>query len=82
MDNLENLPKEEYNKIPVYYCKSCGSLKVMIGPQNILSDFCDDCGSTDIGKASIESWQELQKTKFKPKYRERPVHEYDPFKGY
>ena len=44
----EFLTKEEYNKIPVYYCKHCGSLAIMTMPENP-DDYCDKCGSTDIG---------------------------------
>jgi len=58
--------KEEYNAIPVYYCKLCGSLRIM-GEPGVIEDYCDDCGSTDIGKASIEGWLYLQETKFKNK---------------
>lgn len=60
----EFLTKEEYNKIPVYYCKHCGSLAIMTMPENP-DDYCDKCGSTDIGKASIEGWLHLQSTFFK-----------------
>lgn len=69
--------KEEYNSIPVYYCKHCGSLKVMAMPP---SDYCDTCGSTDIGKANIEIWLELQKTVFKPVADDRPKRKLNIFK--
>jgi hypothetical protein len=82
MDNGKTMTKEDYNNIPVYYCKSCGSLKIKIIPaiSGCYSDFCDDCGSTSIGKTSIESWQVLQKTTFKPLYKDRPVKKFNPFK--
>lgn len=50
--------KEECNSIPVYYCKDCGSLKVLIIDDDY--DYCDICGSTSTGKASIEAWIDLQ----------------------
>lgn len=63
--NSEHLTKEEYNSIPVYYCKHCGSLAIMTAPE-LPEDYCDKCGSTTIGKASIEAWLELQKTIYNP----------------
>lgn len=63
--NTDNLTKKDYNNIPVYYCKHCGSLAIMTIPE-LPDDYCDKCGSTDIGKASIEAWLELQKTVYNP----------------
>lgn len=37
----EELPNEDYNSIPVTYCKNCLSLKILILEDNI--DYCDDC---------------------------------------
>ena len=54
----------------------------MTVPQGIASDYCDECGSTDIGKATIFSWLELQKTTYRPIYRERPIKKFNPFKNY
>lgn len=71
--------KEEYNRLPVYYCKSCGSLKIMTMP-GLSEDYCDSCGSTNIGKASIEAWLELQKTVFKSPYPERPKKQINIFR--
>lgn len=67
MDNSSN--KEEYNEIPVIYCKSCLSLHI----ENFLSnrledeyegkiheyDYCKDCGSTDLGVCTIKEYQKL-----------------------
>lgn len=58
------ITKKEYNSIPVYYCKHCGSLKIMT-MLDVDEDYCDSCGSTYIGKASIESWIDLQQTVYK-----------------
>ena len=65
------LTKEDYNQIPVYYCKHCGSLAIRAVP-GFLNDYCDKCGSTDIGKASIEGWQLLQETTFKSTLPDKP----------
>ena len=59
MEKFNNEHKEEYNKEPVYYCKKCLSLK--IGYVAVLegSEYCEDCNSTNIGKASIEKWDKM-----------------------
>lgn len=71
--------KEDYNRLPVYYCKNCGSLKIMTMP-GLSDDYCDDCGSTNIGKANIDIWLELQRTVFRSPYPERPVKKFNIFK--
>ena len=60
MEKFNNEHKEEYNKEPVYYCKKCLSLK--IGYVAVLegSEYCEDCNSTNIGKAPIEEWDEVE----------------------
>lgn len=55
---------KEYNEEPVFYCKSCLSLKII----NNDIDYCDTCGSTDTSKVSIEQWQELYKKRYGRKY--------------
>lgn len=84
MNNLEpkQLTKEDYDKLPIHYCKHCGSLKIMTAPLGIAGDYCNECGSTDIGKASIFAWLELQKTTYKPLYRERPIRNFNPFRNH
>ena len=54
--NTENQPND-YNKVPVLYCKHCLSLKIRNIPRMRDSDYCDECGSTDIGECSIEEWK-------------------------
>ena len=66
MDNLsiKQLQNDIYNKEPVYYCKSCLSLKI----RNIVSmedsDYCDECGSTNIEQCSIQEWEKLYKERY------------------
>lgn len=61
---IENNPgnsqtkKEEYNSIPLLYCKHCLSLLIR-GSDGI--DYCDKCGGTDIGEAHVEEWQDMCK---------------------
>lgn len=78
IQKMENKPKEGtkeyYDSIPVYYCRNCGSLRIMaVGDTEDSDDvgdydYCDSCGSTDIGKASIEAWMMLQETIYKNEY--------------
>ena len=52
----EHMSNTEYNSEPVFYCKDCLSLKIRDVEHIDNSEYCDDCGSTDIGTASIEEW--------------------------
>lgn len=58
MESTKKLPIEfkysieEYNNIPVHYCTKCLSLKVLIYDE--ITDYCDDCGSTNIATAHID----------------------------
>ena len=54
----------DYNQEPVFFCKNCLSLKIRNGVGLEDSDYCDECGSTEIGQASIEDWQEMYKSKY------------------
>lgn len=58
--------REEYNQEPVWFCKDCLSLKIIDVDNDVC--FCDECGNTNIGKASIEVWEDLYETKYKHKY--------------
>lgn len=68
MSNLhtktERLPKEEYDKVPVLYCKNCLSLKIMGVPGIDDAYFCDDCGSSDIEECTIEEWQKMYRDRY------------------
>jgi len=55
--------RNEYDEIPVHYCRRCLSLKVLIDTE--FGDYCGDCGSTDIGEIQIEEWETLQKEQLK-----------------
>lgn len=67
--NTESLPND-YNSEPVFYCKNCLSLKVRDIPNVEDSDYCDECGSTDIEKSSIEEWEKLYENRYGHKYLE------------
>lgn len=49
----------EYNDEPVYYCKSCLSLRIKTVVSGLNLDYCDTCGSTDIDNTHINHWEEL-----------------------
>lgn len=70
MEKFNNEHKEKYNKEPVYYCKKCLSLK--IGYVAVLegSEYCEDCNSTNIGKAPIEEWDKMFFNKYGYHYLE------------
>ena len=56
--------KEDYNNEPVYYCRRCLSLKIRDVESIENSEYCDDCGSTDIGRTSIEDWDKMYVEKY------------------
>lgn len=69
MDNLNiNHQSNDYDQIPVLYCKNCLSLKIRNIPVVEDSDYCDDCGSTDTGECLIEEWETLYKSRYGHKY--------------
>ncbi len=53
-----------YNKEPVFYCRHCLSLKIKSVPSMTELDYCDECGTTDIGQTDIESWRTLYKNRY------------------
>lgn len=71
MDNLNKEKQSEYNKEPIYYCKNCLSLRVRNIPLIDQSDYCDECGSTNIEQCTIEEWEEIYKNKFGHKYLDK-----------
>ena len=54
--------KIEYNDIPVLYCSRCLSLLIM--EDEVLGDYCHECGCTDISSAYIWEWEEEYEKKF------------------
>lgn len=53
-----------YNDDPVYYCKDCLSLNIQSIPTLDNSDYCEICGSNNIGQCSIYEWEELFEKKY------------------
>lgn len=62
MDNLRE--EVNYNEEPVFYCERCLSLKIRFVNGLSNSEYCDDCGSTDVKSTDIEDWR----NKFKNRY--------------
>ena len=58
--------KEEYDKEPVFYCKDCLSLCSL--PLEEVLDYCDDCGSTNIGETDIHTWEAMYEKKYGIKF--------------
>lgn len=67
MENLltktEQPLKEEYDNIPVHYCKECLSLRVMRVAGRDDTTYCDECGGTNIEQINIKEWETLYKNK-------------------
>lgn len=70
MNSLDTEKKLEYNKEPVFYCKNCLSLRIRSIECLDNSEFCDECGSTNIEKCTIEEWENLYIQKFGHKFLE------------
>jgi len=55
------MTKEEYNEVPVYYCKHCLSLDIRALDKY---DYCNNCGNTHIGVALIDNWERLYENRY------------------
>lgn len=66
---MSNLKKSQlnnpYNDDPVYYCKSCLSLHVLVvgEPEDDIS-VCGNCNRTDIGMTDISTWRQMWYNKY------------------
>jgi hypothetical protein len=66
---------KEYNDEPVFYCKSCLSLKIKTVASGALGlDYCDDCGSTDVETTDIESWRQLYRERYGFDYLTKEIY--------
>lgn len=70
MENSNTDNQLNYNDEPVLYCKHCLSLKIRSIPRMDDSDYCDECGSTDIAECSIEEWETLYTNRYGHKFLE------------
>ena len=76
MDSTER--PNEYDSEPVRYCARCFSLKVKYD-ESIDSEYCAECGSSDILEAPIEEWEKRYERRYRHKYT---VKEADPKKTF
>lgn len=51
---MKTREKINYDEIPVVYCKRCHSLEIIAGDN--FPDYCNRCGSTDLGDCLIDEW--------------------------
>lgn len=58
--------KEIDEEDKVWYCKGCLSLRVLQMSEDML--YCDDCGCTNIGEATIEEWEQMYQKKYNTKF--------------
>lgn len=55
----------EYDKEPVVFCKGCLSLRILsVGGV----DYCDECGSTELGEKIVSEWEELYRMRYGKPY--------------
>lgn len=60
----------DYDTEPVSYCAKCYSLRIRY-EETIDSDYCMDCGCSDILTTDIYEWEELYERRYGHKYTER-----------
>ena len=63
--------QEEFNEIPVYYCRKCLSLKIRDVEHIEDSEYCDECGSTDIEQANIEDWDAMYVARYGHRFMDK-----------
>lgn len=60
--------KNKYDDEPVFFCKDCGSLRI-VSIEGI--DFCDTCKKDNIAVAKdIETYQEIYEKRYKRENKE------------
>ena len=63
----EGIHVEDYDSEPVRYCARCYSLKVKYD-EEIDSEYCAECGSSDILEAPFEVWEKKYEKRYGHKY--------------
>lgn len=61
-NNITKDIHEEYNSIPVFFCKNCLSLRIINLDDFV--DYCDDCGCTSTDTTNIEDWEKMYENKY------------------
>lgn len=57
----------DYNEEPVKYCARCYSLKIKY-EESIGSEYCGECGCSDIVESSIYDWEKLFERRYHHKF--------------
>lgn len=66
--------KDNYNNVPVSYCKTCLSLAIKDvslsseNPHQNTIGYCTSCSNVDLGVAHIDEWEALYEDKYKKKF--------------
>lgn len=58
--------KTNYDDEPVFYCANCLSLKIVA--DDVIGDYCMDCGCADIRQTQIEDWEKKYLVKYGTKF--------------
>lgn len=59
--------EQDFNSVPVFYCKHCLSLNIKLVDDSVDADyldFCDECGSTEIDTTDIYTWEKMYEQKY------------------
>ena len=79
---MENIPEfrgiGDYDSEPVRYCSKCYSLKVKY-EEEIDSEYCADCGCSDILESSFAEWEQKYERRYGHKFA---VKNEDPKKSF
>jgi len=73
-----DMSHDKYDDEPVKYCARCYSLKIKY-EEALDSEYCDECGSTDIQESSVEEWENRYERRYGHKFVSKQV---DPKKTY
>lgn len=71
MEQDEKMTKEEYNAIPVLYCRQCLSLRIRQVYSSI--DYCEHCGNTNVGETDIHTWEKLYEETYGKPYVDKEI---------
>lgn len=64
--------KQDYNNVPIFFCKSCIKIKIkevdLNKSKGTKVSYCGDCGSTDIDESHITEWEERYVDRYGKKF--------------
>ena len=75
----DEIKTNDYDSEPIFYCAKCYSLKIKY-EEAIDSNYCEECGCSDILEGDIHEWEKLYEKRYHHKfvedstdYRETPI---------